>query len=181
MFEGVTVIFLAQFFGIDLTLQQQVVVMLVCILGGIGTAGVPAGSLPVIALILLSLLASLRYLYWRLTSTLGFETPLEMVLGYGLVAAAVERGVTVTAIPGPSAVLMALAISGLPTDRFTFEGFPPRRGGRRASALEPLAGEVIAHRLALGGAGLIGLAGLLGLLRARPGAGARQSRSHRME
>ena len=52
MFEGVTVIFLAQFFGIDLTLGQQVVVMFVCILGGIGTAGVPAGSLPVIALIL---------------------------------------------------------------------------------------------------------------------------------
>lgn len=54
MFEGVTVIFLAQFFGIDLSLQQQIVVMLVCILGGIGTAGVPAGSLPVIALILAS-------------------------------------------------------------------------------------------------------------------------------
>lgn len=52
MFEGVTVIFLAQFFGIDLTLWQQVTVMLVCILGGIGTAGVPAGSLPVVALIL---------------------------------------------------------------------------------------------------------------------------------
>src|SRR3546814_15757154 len=54
MFEGVTVIFLAQFFGIDLPLQQQIVVMLVCILGGIGTAGVHAGSLPVIALILAS-------------------------------------------------------------------------------------------------------------------------------
>jgi DAACS family dicarboxylate/amino acid:cation (Na+ or H+) symporter len=54
MFEGVTVIFLAQFFGIDLTLSQQAVVMLVCILGGIGTAGVPAGSLPVIALVLAS-------------------------------------------------------------------------------------------------------------------------------
>ncbi|MGL3821368.1 dicarboxylate/amino acid:cation symporter [Sphingopyxis sp. R3-92] len=52
MFEGVTVIFLAQFFGIELTLTQQIFVMLVCILGGIGTAGVPAGSLPVIALIL---------------------------------------------------------------------------------------------------------------------------------
>ncbi|MBA4761348.1 dicarboxylate/amino acid:cation symporter [Sphingomonas sp.] len=52
MFEGVTVIFLAQFFGVDLTLGQQITVMLVCILGGIGTAGVPAGSLPVIALIL---------------------------------------------------------------------------------------------------------------------------------
>lgn len=52
MFEGVTVIFLAQFFGVDLSLQQQLFVMLICILGGIGTAGVPAGSLPVIALIL---------------------------------------------------------------------------------------------------------------------------------
>ena len=52
MFEGVTVIFLAQFFGIDLSLGQQLLVMLVCILGGIGTAGIPAGSLPVIALIL---------------------------------------------------------------------------------------------------------------------------------
>jgi DAACS family dicarboxylate/amino acid:cation (Na+ or H+) symporter len=52
MFEGVTVIFLAQFFGVDLTIWQQLMVMLVCILGGIGTAGVPAGSLPVVALIL---------------------------------------------------------------------------------------------------------------------------------
>lgn len=52
MFEGVTVLFLAQFFGVELTLGQQLVVMLICILGGIGTAGVPAGSLPVIALIL---------------------------------------------------------------------------------------------------------------------------------
>ncbi|WP_293858925.1 dicarboxylate/amino acid:cation symporter [Sphingomonas sp. SCN 67-18] len=52
MFEGVTVLFLAQFFGVELDLTQQVMVMLVCILGGIGTAGVPAGSLPVVALIL---------------------------------------------------------------------------------------------------------------------------------
>ncbi|WP_058836451.1 dicarboxylate/amino acid:cation symporter [Luteimonas abyssi] len=51
LFEGVTVLFLAQFFGVDLTLGQQVMVMLVCILGGIGTAGVPSGSLPVVALI----------------------------------------------------------------------------------------------------------------------------------
>ena len=51
LFEGVTVIFLAQFFGIDLSLGQQFLVMLVCILGGIGTAGVPSGSLPVVALI----------------------------------------------------------------------------------------------------------------------------------
>jgi DAACS family dicarboxylate/amino acid:cation (Na+ or H+) symporter len=52
MFEGVTVIFLAQFFGVPLTLGDQILVMLVCILGGIGTAGIPAGSLPVVALIL---------------------------------------------------------------------------------------------------------------------------------
>ncbi|WP_284734405.1 dicarboxylate/amino acid:cation symporter [Sphingosinicella terrae] len=52
MFEGVTVIFLAQFFGVPLSLGDQLLVMLVCILGGIGTAGVPAGSLPVVALIL---------------------------------------------------------------------------------------------------------------------------------
>ena len=51
LFEGVTVLFLAQFFGVELSLVQQVTVMLVCILGGIGTAGVPSGSLPVVALI----------------------------------------------------------------------------------------------------------------------------------
>ncbi|MDP3747686.1 MAG: dicarboxylate/amino acid:cation symporter [Phenylobacterium sp.] len=52
LFEGVTVLFLAQFFGVELTLGQQVTVMAVCILGGVGTAGVPAGSLPVVAMIL---------------------------------------------------------------------------------------------------------------------------------
>ena len=51
LFEGVTVLFLAQFFGVELNLLQQATVMFVCILGGIGTAGVPAGSLPVVALI----------------------------------------------------------------------------------------------------------------------------------
>ena len=55
MFEGVTVLFLAQFFGVDLTLGQQFSVMLICVLGGIGTAGIPAATLPVIALILGSL------------------------------------------------------------------------------------------------------------------------------
>ncbi|MET0860334.1 MAG: SAM-dependent methyltransferase, partial [Microbacterium sp.] len=49
--------------------------------------------------------------------------------GYGLVAAAAAAGVGVTVIPGPSAVLSALAVSGLPTDRFTFEGFLPRKPG----------------------------------------------------
>jgi DAACS family dicarboxylate/amino acid:cation (Na+ or H+) symporter len=52
LFEGVTVLFLAQFYGVELALGQQALVVAVCILGGIGTAGVPAGSLPVIALIL---------------------------------------------------------------------------------------------------------------------------------
>jgi DAACS family dicarboxylate/amino acid:cation (Na+ or H+) symporter len=52
LFEGVTVLFLAQFYGVHLTLTDQMVVVLICILGGIGTAGVPAGSLPVVALIL---------------------------------------------------------------------------------------------------------------------------------
>ncbi len=52
LFEGVTVLFLAQFFKVDLSITQQLVVMLVCILGGVGTAGVPAGSLPVVAMIL---------------------------------------------------------------------------------------------------------------------------------
>ena len=52
LFEGVTVLFLAQVYGVDLSMTQQVTVLLVCILGGIGTAGVPAGSLPVVAMIL---------------------------------------------------------------------------------------------------------------------------------
>jgi Na+/H+-dicarboxylate symporter len=52
IFEGVTVLFLAQFFGVELSIGQQVIVLMMCILGGIGTAGVPAGSLPVVALIL---------------------------------------------------------------------------------------------------------------------------------
>ncbi|WP_017540720.1 16S rRNA (cytidine(1402)-2'-O)-methyltransferase [Nocardiopsis halophila] len=52
--------------------------------------------------------------------------------GYRLVAACAEAGVRVTAIPGPSAVTTALVLSGLPTDRFCFEGFPPRKGQDRA-------------------------------------------------
>ncbi|SCK38729.1 16S rRNA (cytidine1402-2'-O)-methyltransferase [Streptomyces sp. WMMB 714] len=55
--------------------------------------------------------------------------------GYRLVAAAVERGIAVTAVPGPSAVLTALALSGLPVDRFCFEGFLPRKGGERQARL----------------------------------------------
>jgi DAACS family dicarboxylate/amino acid:cation (Na+ or H+) symporter len=52
LFEGVTVLFLAQFYGVELTLAQQTTTAFICVLGGIGTAGVPAGSLPVIAMIL---------------------------------------------------------------------------------------------------------------------------------
>jgi 16S rRNA (cytidine1402-2'-O)-methyltransferase len=61
--------------------------------------------------------------------------------GYRLVSAAVEAGIRVTAVPGPSAVLAALAVSGLPVDRFCFEGFLPRKAGERASRLRALAGE----------------------------------------
>ncbi|MFI1161597.1 16S rRNA (cytidine(1402)-2'-O)-methyltransferase [Streptomyces sioyaensis] len=61
--------------------------------------------------------------------------------GYRLVAAAVERDIKVTAVPGPSAVLTALAVSGLPVDRFCFEGFLPRKGGERRSRLSEVAGE----------------------------------------
>ncbi|MEU9845328.1 16S rRNA (cytidine(1402)-2'-O)-methyltransferase [Actinomadura sp. NPDC048032] len=61
--------------------------------------------------------------------------------GYRLVRAAVAEGVPVTVLPGPSAVTTALAVSGLPTDRFCFEGFPPRKPGERARRLESLAGE----------------------------------------
>jgi len=61
--------------------------------------------------------------------------------GYRLVAAAVAAGVRVTAVPGPSAVLTALAVSGLPVDRFCFEGFLPRKAGERARRLASLAAE----------------------------------------
>jgi 16S rRNA (cytidine1402-2'-O)-methyltransferase len=61
--------------------------------------------------------------------------------GYRLVAAAVEAGIEVTAVPGPSAVLTALAVSGLPVDRFCFEGFLPRKAGERARRLDELADE----------------------------------------
>src|SRR4051812_27592397 len=61
--------------------------------------------------------------------------------GLRVVRAAVDAGVSVTAVPGPSAVLTALALSGLATDRFCFEGFPPRKEGERRRTLEALAAE----------------------------------------
>ncbi|WNV76378.1 16S rRNA (cytidine(1402)-2'-O)-methyltransferase [Geodermatophilus sp. DSM 44513] len=61
--------------------------------------------------------------------------------GYTLVRAAIDAGVEVTSVPGPSAVTTALAVSGLPVDRFCFEGFLPRKPGERRSRLSGLAGE----------------------------------------
>ena len=58
--------------------------------------------------------------------------------GYRLVVAAAEHGIRVTAVPGPSAVLTALAVSGLPVDRFCFEGFLPRKPGERSRRLTDL-------------------------------------------
>ncbi|MGW4382875.1 16S rRNA (cytidine(1402)-2'-O)-methyltransferase [Kitasatospora sp. NPDC004531] len=61
--------------------------------------------------------------------------------GYRLVDAAVAAGIKVTAVPGPSAVLTALALSALPVDRFTFEGFLPRKAGDRSRQLAQIAAE----------------------------------------
>lgn len=61
--------------------------------------------------------------------------------GFRVVQLAAERGVQVSAIPGPSAVITALAVSGLPTDRFAFEGFLPRKAGERVRAVAALAAE----------------------------------------
>jgi 16S rRNA (cytidine1402-2'-O)-methyltransferase len=61
--------------------------------------------------------------------------------GFVLVRAAIEAGIAVTVIPGPSAVLAALAVSGLPTDRFSFEGFLPRKSGERKKFFTELLAE----------------------------------------
>ena len=68
-------------------------------------------------------------------------TPAISDPGYRLVAAAAAAGLRVTALPGPSAVTTALAVSGLPTDRFCFEGFPPRRAGERQRRFAELAAD----------------------------------------
>lgn len=90
--------------------------------------------------------------------------------GYRLVAACHDAGVAVEAVPGPSAALHALVVSGLPTDRFTFEGFLPRKGSGRRDRLAELADErrtmvlfVSPHRAS---ADLEDLAGVLGRDRA---------------
>ncbi|WP_291832441.1 dicarboxylate/amino acid:cation symporter [Brevundimonas sp.] len=101
LFEGVTVLFLAQFFGVELSLTQQVVVMLVCILGGVGTAGVPAGSLPVVAMIL----AMVHVPVEGIGLILGVDRFLDMcrttlnVTGDLVLATVVSRGETDDVVP----------------------------------------------------------------------------------
>ena len=86
--------------------------------------------------------------------------------GYRLVAAAAAAGLRVTVLPGPSAVTAALAVSGLPSDRFCFEGFPPRRDGPRARRFAELAAEprtlVFFEAARRAGATLAGLAAVFG-------------------
>jgi len=104
LFEGVTVLFLAQFFAIDLSLGQQALVMAVCILGGIGTAGIPSGSLPVIAMIL----AMVGVPPEGIGLVLGVDRFLDMcrttlnVTGDLVIATVVSRGEEDEAIPAPS-------------------------------------------------------------------------------
>jgi DAACS family dicarboxylate/amino acid:cation (Na+ or H+) symporter len=105
LFEGVTVLFLAQFFGVELSLVQQATVMFVCILGGIGTAGVPAGSLPVVALICTMVGVPAE----GLGLILGVNHFLDMcrttvnVTGDLGIAAMVSRGETEATVPATSA------------------------------------------------------------------------------
>ena len=68
-------------------------------------------------------------------------TPAISDPGYRLVTAAAAAGLRVTALPGPSAVTTALAVSGLPTDRFCFEGFPPRGKGQRSTRFAEMAAD----------------------------------------
>ena len=101
LFEGVTVLFLAQFFGLELTIAQQALIMLVCILGGIGTAGVPSGSLPVIAMIL----AMVGVPPEGIALVLGVDRFLDMcrtvlnVTGDLVIATVVSSGVDDSAVP----------------------------------------------------------------------------------
>jgi 16S rRNA (cytidine1402-2'-O)-methyltransferase len=67
--------------------------------------------------------------------------PLVSDPGYRLVRACIDDGITVTVLPGPSAVLAALAVSGLPVDRFCFEGFLPRKAGERRRRIDDLRDE----------------------------------------
>jgi DAACS family dicarboxylate/amino acid:cation (Na+ or H+) symporter len=105
LFEGVTVLFLAQVFGLELSVGQQVVVMVICVLGGIGTAGIPGGSLPVIAMIL----AMFDIPAEGLALVLGVDRLLDMcrttlnVTGDLVIAACVARGEAPDDEPGATA------------------------------------------------------------------------------
>jgi dicarboxylate/amino acid:cation (Na+ or H+) symporter, DAACS family len=104
LFEGVTVLFLAQLFGVDLTLGEQAMVMVICILGGVGTAGVPSGSLPVIAMIM----AMFDIPPEGLALILGVDRILDMcrttlnVGGDLVIAAIVDRSDGGDAAPAPT-------------------------------------------------------------------------------
>lgn len=103
LYEGVTVLFLAQLFGIDLTLVQQLEVALLCILAGIGTAGVPGGSLPLVVLVLQTVGIPAE----GIGVILGVDRVLDMcrttvnVTGDLVIAACVDRGER-RAAPEPS-------------------------------------------------------------------------------
>ena len=109
LFEGVTVLFLAQFFQIELSLTQQVIVMLVCILGGVGTAGVPAGSLPVVAMILVMVGVPAE----GIGLILGVDRFLDMcrttlnVTGDLVLATVVSRGETDDTVPADASIAPA--------------------------------------------------------------------------
>ena len=90
--------------------------------------------------------------------------------GYRLVLAALEAGIEITAVPGPSAVLTALAVSGLPVDRFCFEGFLPRKAGERSAPAGRAAGRAAHDGVLRGAAPHRGHAGGDGPTRSGPSA-----------
>jgi DAACS family dicarboxylate/amino acid:cation (Na+ or H+) symporter len=101
LYEGVTVLFLAQVFGVELTLAQQLVVALMCILAGIGTAGVPGGSLPLVVGVLMTIDVPAP----AIAIILGIDRFLDMcrtvlnVTGDLVIATVVSRGTTPTPPP----------------------------------------------------------------------------------
>jgi DAACS family dicarboxylate/amino acid:cation (Na+ or H+) symporter len=95
LYEGVTVLFLAQVFGVELSLAQQITVALMCILAGVGTAGVPGGSLPLVVGVLISINVPAQ----SIAIILGIDRVLDMcrtvlnVTGDLVIATVVSRGV----------------------------------------------------------------------------------------
>ncbi len=112
LFEGITVLFLAQVFGVDLSLGQQVVIMLICILGGIGTAGIPGATLPVIAMMLDMIGVPL----YGLALIIGVDRVLDMCRTTVNVAGDLAIAVVVAARTPPDAVVPEVAVDdGPPT------------------------------------------------------------------